>query len=197
MVTSFFIMSSNIWNHYSNEDPSKIRYVDIVTDEYVQSHATSIFNVDTNQEEYIIQDKQNQQYQNQTSYQPQVPSFIPQNPKTTTYEDIGTSPIFNNNLKRNYAEKFDTLLNEVTRIKNLNEKYPFDFLKLQLDLKSFSLNEKYDLTDDETSFCEMDKKNDLPTNEKNDEFSISDSDDSDILLYTIDKKGRKIYLTPR
>ena len=97
-----------MWNHLSNEDPSTIRFVNIVTDEYVRSHATTIFNVDTNQEEYIKQDTQNQQNQNQTSHHSQVPSFIPQEPTKTPFinratspipvpqkKDAGTSPLFN------------------------------------------------------------------------------------------------------
>lgn len=193
-----------MWNHFSNGDPSKIRIVKIVSDDFVRSHATSIYNVDTDQEEYIIK---NQQHQNQSTEQSQIPSFIPQQSKTTTYVHRKTSPIFqepkkedikistrfNYNYKRDYKKIFKMLSNEVSILKQQKKIDSSDLWRLENDLESFAFNEENDFSDDEPFCCSRDLKNDHSGNEKNDhhgketsfqnlDFS-DDDDDLEIKLF--------------
>ena len=121
MVTSFLIMSYRGKNPCSTNssiplDPSKVRYIHIVSDEEVRSHAKTIFNVDTDQEEIVTQDYQSKHNkiasQNKNNYKSSSPELH--------YEDI--------------------LLKYSVEMENILDRYQISDKSLKKDLETLSTN---------------------------------------------------------
>ena len=130
MVTSFLIMSCRGKNPCSTNssitlDPSKVRYINIVSDEEVRAHAKTIYNVDTEQEEIVTQDYQSNHDKIVTQVdQSNHDKIVSQNNKRKTWLDL----------------EEDLLLKYVVEMDNILCKYEIADENLKKDLETFSMN---------------------------------------------------------
>ena len=133
MVTSFLIMSCRGKNPCSTNssiplDPSKVRYIHIVSDEEVRSHAKTIFNVDTDQEEIVTQD-----------YQSKHNKIASQNNQMNHHEIASQNK---NNFKFSSPELRceHLLLKYSVEMENILDRYQISDKSLKKDLETLSTN---------------------------------------------------------
>ena len=152
MVTSFLIMSYRGKNPCSTNssiplDPSKVRYIHIVSDEEVRSHAKTIFNVDTDQEEIVTQDYQSKHNkiasQNNQMNHHEIAS---QNNQMNHHEIASQNK---NNFKFSSPELRceHLLLKYSVEMENILDRYQISDKSLKKDLETLSTNLKNDYFD--------------------------------------------------